>query len=243
MARGLEVLRCFGPRDRWLANQEIARRAGLARPTVTRLAYTLTLLGYLRHSEKLDKYSLGGAALSLGFSSLAQMDVRRVARPLMQALSEHSKGAVHFAVRDRSSMVMVDTYRNSASLLVEIAARVPIATTAVGRAYYCALPRAGQRTFLEGLRNAHPEHLAAAKRALERAEVDYKRYGFCMSLGDWRRDVNAIAVPMLQESGSEPLVFGCSGAAFQLSPNILKRDVGPRLQTLVGNVRSALAGE
>src|SRR5207248_4792110 len=42
LGRGLDVLRCFGPRDRWLANQDIAARTGLARPTVSRLVYTLT---------------------------------------------------------------------------------------------------------------------------------------------------------------------------------------------------------
>ncbi len=48
LGRGLQVLRCFGSRDRWLANQEIALRTGLAKPTVTRLAYTLVRAGYLR---------------------------------------------------------------------------------------------------------------------------------------------------------------------------------------------------
>ena len=210
---------------------------------MTRLTYTLTRLLYLRHSEKLNRYALGSAALSLGFSALAQMDVRRVARPLMQALSEHSKGAVHFAVRDRSSMVMVDTYRNSASLLVEIAARVPIPTTAVGRAWFCALPKPAQKTFLDQLREAHPQHLPQAKKSLERAEAEYRRFGFCLGLGDWRKDVNAIAVPLVGAEGEGPLVFGCSGAAFQLGSELLQRDIGPRLQTLVGNVRSALSGE
>ena len=35
LGRGLDVLRCFGPRDRWLANQDIAARTGLARPTAS----------------------------------------------------------------------------------------------------------------------------------------------------------------------------------------------------------------
>jgi DNA-binding IclR family transcriptional regulator len=55
LSRGLDVLRCFGPRDRWLANQDIAKRTGLAKPTVSRLAYTLTKLGFLRYSESTNK--------------------------------------------------------------------------------------------------------------------------------------------------------------------------------------------
>jgi hypothetical protein len=37
LGRGLDVLRCFGPRNPWLANQEIAAQTSLARPTVSRL--------------------------------------------------------------------------------------------------------------------------------------------------------------------------------------------------------------
>ena len=48
LARGLTLLRCFSPSDRWLAHQELARRAGLPQATVSRLTYTLTSLGYLR---------------------------------------------------------------------------------------------------------------------------------------------------------------------------------------------------
>ncbi len=37
------------------------------------------------------------------------------------------------------------------------------------------------------------------------------------------------------------LVFSCSGAPFQLGREKLEAEIGPRLLTLVGNVRSALA--
>jgi len=115
LSRGLDVLRCFGPRDRWLANLDIAKRTGLAKPTVSRLAYTLTKLGFLRYSESTNKYALGSAAITLGFAALGQLDIRRVARPLMQELSEYTKTSVHLAVSDRLSMQVVDTYWNAAA--------------------------------------------------------------------------------------------------------------------------------
>ncbi|HYM36238.1 MAG TPA: helix-turn-helix domain-containing protein, partial [Steroidobacteraceae bacterium] len=40
LARGLAILRCFRLGDRYLGNQEIAKRAGLPKPTVSRLTYT-----------------------------------------------------------------------------------------------------------------------------------------------------------------------------------------------------------
>jgi DNA-binding IclR family transcriptional regulator len=243
LARGLELLRCFGPRDRWLANQEIAKRTGLAKPTVTRLAYTLVRTGHLRYSESVNKYALGSAARSLGFAALAQMDIRRIARPLMQELSEHTKGAVHLSVRDRLSMVLIDTYRNPASFFVDIGARVPVATTSIGRAYLCALPQPERRKLLDEIRQAHGDEWPRIKKAIDQALVDYEKFGFCMAVGEWRREVNGVAVPLVPGDASDPVVFSCSGATFQLDMDVLKKDIGPRLLTLAGNVRSALATE
>jgi hypothetical protein len=48
LARGLDVLRCFTATEPELTNKEISGRAGLPKPTVSRLTYTLTRLGYLR---------------------------------------------------------------------------------------------------------------------------------------------------------------------------------------------------
>src|SRR5947208_1087739 len=116
LGRGLDVLRCFGPRDRWLANQEIAARTGLARPTVSRLVYTLTQLGFLRPAHRPPKYALG-------------------------------------------------------------------------------------------------------------------------------RAVSSVATPIDPRDRTKPMVIGCSGAAFQLGPDLLKRDIGPRLLALVGNLRSSIQQE
>jgi len=93
---------------------------------------------------------------------------------------------------------------------------------------------------LEELRQARPDDWPLNRKRFDQALRDYEELGFCFGLGDWRREVNAVSVPLLPPDGSQPVVIGCSGPAFQLSPEMLRRDVGPRLLALVGNVRSAL---
>ncbi|NIR25898.1 MAG: helix-turn-helix domain-containing protein, partial [Phycisphaerae bacterium] len=115
LARGLEVLDCFKQGDRYLGNRQIAERTGLPKATVSRLTYTLTELGYLKLSDKLNKYSHGPALTNMGYSLLSHMDTRRIARPLMQALAEHSQGAVNLGVRVGHRMVYVDTYRSAST--------------------------------------------------------------------------------------------------------------------------------
>src|SRR3972149_9794841 len=101
LARGLEVLRCFTPMEPMLGNKEISLRTGLPKPTVSRLTYTLTKLGYLRHNMRLGKYQLGSAVLSIGYPLLASMSIRQIARPFMKELADYTSGAVNMGIRDR----------------------------------------------------------------------------------------------------------------------------------------------
>jgi DNA-binding IclR family transcriptional regulator len=243
LGRGLEVLRCFGPGDRLLGNQELARRTGLPKPTISRLTYTLTELGYLRYSETENKYALGTAVFSLGFSALGAMDVRRIARPLMQALAEHTGASVNLGVHDRLNMIYIDTYRNAASFTVQldVGSHIPVATTSMGRAYLCALREDDRGVLLDAIRESDPGEWSRVKKGVEQALREYQEQGFCLGLGDWRREVHALAAPLVLPDGSDPMVFSCSGAAFQLGREKLESEIGPRLLTLVGNVRSALA--
>ena len=106
LARGLDILRAFTPRHPVLGNNEIAQRARLPKPTVTRLTYTLTQLGYLNYSPESGKYSLSVGVLALGYSFLASQDIRAIARPLMQEFAEYARATVCLAARANLYLVI-----------------------------------------------------------------------------------------------------------------------------------------
>ena len=97
----------FAPRTGRSATRRL-RAAPACLPTVSRLTYTLTQLGYLNYDRKLGVYSLGGGVLALGYVALAHLDVRRVARPLMQDLADECGASVGLGARDRLNMLGVE---------------------------------------------------------------------------------------------------------------------------------------
>ncbi|MCK4509604.1 MAG: IclR family transcriptional regulator, partial [Desulfuromonadales bacterium] len=244
LARGLEVLRCFKPRDRHLGNQDIAERTGLPKPTVSRLTYTLTRMGYLYHDEKLGKYQIGTGVLSLGFSLLTNMDVLKIARPLMQELADYSHTVVSVGTRDRLGMIYLDGRHSTdatVSLRREPGTRVPIATTAMGRALLCGLPENEREQLMDNIHQRDPDNWPEHKTGIEQALRDYQERGFCLSIGEWRSDVNAIGVPMLPIAGTRLLTFNCAAPSFVLRQHMLEDDIGPRLVNLVRTIESEAA--
>jgi hypothetical protein len=108
LARGLEVLSCFRSGEKLLGNQEIAQRCGLPKSTVSRLTRTLTMLGYLIHVPDAGKYRLGTATLALGSAMLTGLDVRQIARPLMQRLADFAQAEIALGTRDRHNMLYIE---------------------------------------------------------------------------------------------------------------------------------------
>jgi hypothetical protein len=77
LARGLRVLRVFASAHETLSNRALADRTALSKPTISRLTYTLSRLGYLSHDRETGRYRLGPGALSLGYASLSNLDARQ----------------------------------------------------------------------------------------------------------------------------------------------------------------------
>ena len=142
LSRGLDVLRAFHPNDGLLGNQEIAARTNLPKPTISRLTYTLTKLGYLTPVPRFEKYQLAPSAMALGYAALANLGVRHLSEPYREEVMRETGGAVAVGGRDRHSMIYFGQSRNGLTLGVQldVGSRIPIATTAMGRAYIWALP-------------------------------------------------------------------------------------------------------
>lgn len=241
LARGLEVLSCFRSRDKLLGNQELARRCGLPKSTISRLTYTLTKLGYLEHDPELGRYRLGSATLSLGSVMLSRMDVRQIARPLMQQLADDSQTMVSLGTRDRLSMIYVENCRSDAALTLslDVGSRIPLATTAMGRAYLARCGEAERHEIMERAREYDEYAWPNVRRGIERAMEEHRTLGVCCSFGDWQPDVNAIAVAFYARESRMLMSLNCGGPAFIVSREHLMDSVRPQMIRIAERLSAA----
>lgn len=235
LARGLDVLRCFRPNETTLTNQDIAARTGLPKPTVTRLTYTLRRLGYLAHSERTGSYRLGAGVLSLGYGVLAGMEVGERAHVEMRRLCEAGPNphvTAAFGEQHRLAVVYMAVFRaqHTVSLTMNVGARLPLFRSAIGRAILAAMTAKERAHIVLLARDEMPDRIDEIDAGLEAALSGYAADGYCSSFGEWRPEVNGIAVPVVSLDGDRIYGLNVGGPSFLVSPDCLRADYGDRLK-------------
>lgn len=242
LARGLEVLRAFQPGELELSNQELSERTGLPKPTVTRLTYTLTKLGYLTLAPRGGSYQLGAGVLALGYSLLSRMDLRLLARPQMEELANDYNATVALGTRDRLRMVYIEACRGPAAvaLSLDVGSHIPIATSAMGRAFLAIVPEDERNYLLDHVKKHEPDQFPHIRDGVEKAINDVKTRGFCLSIGDWQKEVHAAAVPIKSPHRSGVFAINCGGPSYRMDPEVLEKEIGPRLVDIANFLQSAV---
>jgi DNA-binding IclR family transcriptional regulator len=231
LARGLSVLTAFRVKDGRLGNRELAERTSVPAATVSRITHTLTSLGFLNFDARSETYDLGGSSLALAHTALARLNIRRVAVPLMQSLADRSNANIGLGMRDRKMMLYVDTCEGSGLVGLRLFAgsRVPMATSATGRAYLAALPEKERAALMEGIAADFGAEWPTIRRGIEKAVRDVQRHGFCLSLGEWHKDIHSVAVPLIEPVSDVVYAISLGGPAYQLRESDMMEEHGPNL--------------
>jgi DNA-binding IclR family transcriptional regulator len=244
LARGLEVLSAFRAGDRALGNLELAKRTELPKPTISRITHTLTQLGYLAYDSRLGTYELGGRTLSLSYAALANLDVRRVARPIMEKLADAHNLHIALGTRDKLMMLNVETCEGHGLVGLRLAtgSRIPIAVTAVGKAYLAAVPDSERNGILDAIRKQHGDDWPLIAQSIAASIRDVAERGFCTSAGEWRKDINAVGAPIITPSGGSIYALSVGGPAYLVSQDQLDHEYGPALAAAAKKISASLGG-
>jgi len=204
----------------------------------------LTKLGYLTHVERLGKYQLAPSVLALGYSALANMRIRQIARKYMQEFATQADASVALGTRDRLEMIYIEHCRSRHGVMLRLGlgSRIPMATTAMGRALIARLPETERDWLLGYMKREEGKRWPQIRAGIERAISDVATRGFALSIGEWEHDINAVGVPLEAADGSGSFAFNCGAPGFQFSRKRLESDIGPRLVNMVRNIEAELNG-
>ncbi len=240
LAKGFALLRCFIDEPRPLGNGELAQRLQLPRATVSRICRTLFELGYLDWDPKLDKYFVGAQVLALGYPYLTGLQVRHVARPLMQALADRIEGAVSLGVAHRLDVtyLLSCTHNEGTPARPGTGAVRSVLSSAMGRAYLCTLSKAQFESLMTAARDERPEEYASFYDTVCHNVAHYPKRGFAINEGDAGSGVHGVGVYSRIHYLNRPLLFNCALAASQVKRGTMERKVAPLLMEMVRSIES-----
>ncbi len=254
LLKAFDILEAIAAHHRPMGVTEIARTVGINKATVHRLLRTLADRGYVRQMEPSGAYALGFQLLALGNAVLDSLDLVKVARPLMQELSDTSGETVFLYVYDRGAVTLVHSVESTQAVRASLNAgrNVPIHATAAGKVFLAfrdgeVLERL-ERTRLKRYTDRTIVNIQELKRQLEQV----RSADIAFDNGEYLHEVWCISTPIRNHRGEVVAALSLAGPEHRIETSHrqflvdLVRQTGIKLSLQLGwhpDLERPLAGE
>jgi DNA-binding IclR family transcriptional regulator len=140
--RALILLRYIIDNPDGLSIREASRNLGYSPATVQKLVKALEIQGYVVQDDLTERYHLGSEAVQLGLAALARLEVRRIARPHLEALSHESGETVFLGIAHGDHAIYIDKVVSDEMIRMDAPLGVtrPYNCTAVGKVLLSHIP-------------------------------------------------------------------------------------------------------
>jgi IclR family transcriptional regulator, pca regulon regulatory protein len=254
IARGLDVIRAFGPGQPVMSLAAVADASDLPRPTARRILLTLERLGYVRQVGQshpgqfasADQQGHGGGGyeltprvLDLGMSYVLSRGLWEVARPHMAALVAQTRESSSIAQLDGSDIIYVARVAvpKIVTLAVTIGTRFPAMQTSLGKVLLAALPPDdAERVLAEPSRSGITPHWQpdASERAAALREV--RARGWALTDEQLARGIRSVAVPLRDGDGRVIAALNVNSHAAETPLEVLTGTYLPLLLQAAGAI-------
>ncbi len=242
LARGLDIVTCFGPTAVELTVSDVAARTGLARPTARRLLLTLESLGYVRSADGV--YSLTTQVLRLGTACIAAQGLWDIARPHLAALVRHTGESSSMSQLDGSDIVYTARVPvpKIIAFSVNIGTLFPAVATSMGRVLLSEL----DADELDGVLATPSRSGIIARVVPTRADLDVdlaeiRARGWALSDEALSVGIRSIAAPVRNTTGRIVAATNVTVHAAETSIERLTGEYLPHLLATANAITSALA--
>ena len=202
LARGLDVIECFGEFPQSMSLSAVASATGLARPTARRILLTLKELGYVDVHD--GQFVLAPRVLKLGMSYVSSLHMWDIARPHMEELVRTTGESCSMAQMTGSDIVYVARVAvpKIIALRVEVGTTFPAQVTSMGKVLMAALTSQELAEVL-ATPSRSPVHLPlrGSTGELEAELATVRARGWALADEELAPGVRSIAVPIRDGSG------------------------------------------
>ncbi len=216
--RAAVVLDALAEAGTELGTNEIARRTGVNVSTISRLLSTLTSAGLIQHLPASGRYRLGMRILQLASAARETLDIRTVARPFLEQITDRTSETTTLSIPGEHDVMTLDFVQSPLSVrsVAQVGRNSVRHATAVGKVFLAhgGTPAAElvaftERTIVDG-------------NALDVEIQRVRERGWAQAIGEREDDLNAVAVPVLDQHRELIAILGVQGPAARFGPRAMR---------------------
>ncbi|MDB5947269.1 MAG: Transcriptional regulator [Ramlibacter sp.] len=220
----LRVLKVFSESEAELGISSIAKRLGLAKSTVHRLAVTLASEGFLEQNPENGRYRLGLALFERGILVRRRMEVSNLGLPFLAALRDRTQETVHLAILAQTSIMYLYNLESSQAIGMRsyLGARKPAFCTCEGRVLLAFAPPDVVTAVLKEKLVPRTQKTTTDPKALLRILEEVRHLGYALDDEESEVGMRGVAAPVRDIAGMVVSAVGLAGPIQRLTKKGLK---------------------
>lgn len=243
LLRGLNILSLFSQNTPTLSLTEIATATAINKTSAFRVVNTLERAGYLVRDTETKRYRPGIRVLQLGFAALANLELRQIARPFLERLSQAVGETVSLSVLDGMELIYIDRVRNRqiVGVVLGLGSRLPAHCASMGKAMLAHLPaeELDQRLSQGSLKPCTANSIVDREALLAELEK-VRRQGFATNDEELEMGLRAVAAPVWDRSSQVVAAVNITGSAAMISRQRLLEELAPAVTQTAKEISRAL---
>lgn len=240
---GIAVLRSFSVDEPMLGVTDIATRVGLHKSTVSRILATLEQAGLVERDAESRRFRLGLGVIAMAGPLLADLDVRRVAYPVLQELSRRTGETSALMLWNGIESVCVEQVpsHHEVKHTTPLGTRYNTAASSSVQVFLAQLPPYRARTLLANGTLVHPGLDEAALEAYLIRLDKAREQGYAANYGETSLEEVGVAAPVFDHRGDVVAAVLESAPRFRVSPDQLPV-IGGAVRAAADQVTERLGG-
>ena len=240
--RALMILEALSRAEKPRTLSEIAGEVGLDRSTVYRFLGAMELRDMVQQDDS-NRYKLGLKLVEIGYAALEEMDLRLVARPILQELVHSCNETANLSVLVGTEVMYLDQVESSnmIKMFARIGSRAPAYATGAGKALLAFLPPSELDELLERINFRQYTNRTITGPELLRSSLSQIRLqGYALDFGELEEGVNCVAVPVFDWRGYPAAAISMSGPSSRVTEEFIGGHLARTLVTAAREVSRKL---
>ena len=241
VANSIRLMKAFSDEEHEFGVSSLAKRLGLAKSTVHRLASTLIKDDMLEQDKETGKYRLGLALFELGARVRRKMNVVNEARFALKELMEKTGETAHLTVLDHASVLFINKFESRQAIRMKsnVGSRAPAHSTADGKALLAYQSREMIETIAAGGLSALTSKTITDVGQLLEDLAQVRLRGYAIDDEETEIGLRSIAAPIRDHTGEVVAAIGVAGPIQRMTKKVVL-SYAPKVVTAAESISTRL---